>query len=143
MADATKGNSAAVSERRWRRQPVEPRRDPGAVPFGELTGLAKAAARRHGENGFTRHSDDAQRVAAGLAMTTQANQMDSAVAHNLNGLRFGRTTVKQRTQSHGREFRGERTGAILAYSLGWQGIFFLVDESTSSCDQIAVDRKRW
>jgi hypothetical protein len=75
-------------------------------------------------------------------MTTQANQMDSAVAHDLNGLRFGRTAVKQRTQSHGQEFREERTGAIVAYSPGSQGIFFEVDESTSSCDQIAVDRKQ-
>src|SRR5258708_23275879 len=143
MRDAAQGNFEAVLERRRPRQPGEPRRDPGAVPFGELTGLAKAAARRHGENGFTRHSDDAKCIAAGLAMTTQANQMDSAVADDLNGLRLGRTTVKQRTQSHGREFRQERTGGIVAYSLGSQGIFFVVDESTLSCDQIAIDRKGW
>src|SRR5258708_39720692 len=142
MRDAAQGNFDAVFERRRPRQPVEPRRDPGAMPFGELTGLAKAAARRHGENGFARDSDDAQRIAPGLAMTTQANQMDSAIADDLNGLRFGRTTVKQRTQSHGREFRQELAGAIVAYSLSWQGIFFFVDESTSSCDQVAVDRKQ-
>jgi hypothetical protein len=111
------------------------------VPFSELPGLTKTAARRHGENRFARDSDDAQRVAAGLAMTTQANEMNSAIANDLNGLWFGRTTVKQCAQSHGREFREERTGAIVAYSLGSQGIFFVVDESTSSCDPIMVNRK--
>src|SRR5258708_11046943 len=72
--DAPQGNFDAVFERRGPRQPGETRRDPGAVPFGKLTGLAKAAARRHGENGFARHSDAAQRIAAGVARPTQREQ---------------------------------------------------------------------
>jgi hypothetical protein len=57
-------------------------------------------------------------------MTTQANQMNSTIANNFDGLRFGRAAVKQCARTHGCEIREKLGGAILAYSPGWQGIFF-------------------
>src|SRR5262249_23091920 len=135
------GNFGAVFERRCPRQPVEPRRDPGAVPLGKLTGLSKAAARGHSEDGFARDSHHAQRIATGLAMTTQANEMDGAVADDLDSLRFCWTTVKQCAQSHGLRSPGGFWWAIVAHSPGWQGIFFWVSKSTSSWDYIAARRK--
>ena len=92
--DTTQWNFGAVFEWRCSRQPVEPRRDPGTVLLRELTGFPKAAARRHGQDRFAGDGDDAQRIPAGLAMATQANQMDSAIAIDLDSLRFGRTAVK-------------------------------------------------
>jgi hypothetical protein len=69
-------------------------------------------------------------------MTSEANQVNGAVTLNLNGLRFGRTAVKQCAQSHGSVFREEAwLAAILAYSPVWQGIFFLVAKTTSYCGE--------
>jgi hypothetical protein len=90
----------AVLERRRSRQPVKPGRDPGAVLLGKLAGLAEAAAWRHGKDCLARDGDNSQRIAAGLTVTPQAHQMNGAVALDFNGLRFGRTAVKQCARRH-------------------------------------------
>jgi hypothetical protein len=66
----------------------------------KLASLTKAAARRHGKDRLARDGDNSQRIAAGLTVTPQADQMNGTVALDFNGLRFGRTAVKQRARSH-------------------------------------------
>jgi hypothetical protein len=126
----------------WRRarQTVKPGCNPGAVLFRKLACLAKTATRRHGQNRFPGDGDHPQRIAAGLAMTSQANQMNGAVTLDLDSLRFSRTAVKQCAHSHGSVFREDAwLAAILAYSPGWQGIFFLAVKTTSYCGEGGAD----
>ena len=66
--------------------------------FARTRALPKAAARRHGQHGFARRRDDAQRIAARLPMPAQADKINGAVAHDFDRLRFGGATVK-----HGRD----------------------------------------
>ena len=75
MGDAAQRQFRSVRERRGLRQSAEARGDPAAVLLGEFARLAQAAARRHREHRFARHRDDAQRIAARLAMTAHANEI--------------------------------------------------------------------
>src|SRR6266511_1929933 len=74
----------AMRERRQLRQPLEPRGDPAAVLLREFFCFLDAAARRHGEDHFACGSVDAQRVAARLAMTAHAHEIDRLVENDLD-----------------------------------------------------------
>jgi hypothetical protein len=78
--------------------------------LGELARLTQAAARRHGEHGFARHRDDAQRVASRLSMPAQSYEKDRVLTDDLDRLRFGRTTIKQGTRGHRGWIRGKSVG---------------------------------
>ena len=109
--------------------PAKPRRNPGAMLFGKFPRFTKTAAWRHGEHRFARDGNDTQGIAPRLAMTPQADEMNRAIADDLDGLRFGRTAIEECAQRHGRQFRGSSSNGFLSpivtYSSNPQGTFFL------------------
>ncbi len=91
-----------MHEGRRLRQALEPRRDPSAMLLRKVPGFPHAAARRHGENDLAQRGIDAQRIAARLAVPAQAHQKDRFIEDDFQRRRFGRTTIEQCAQRHGR-----------------------------------------
>src|SRR4029453_4518125 len=107
----------AMRERRYLRQPLEPRGDPAAVLLREFFCFLDAAARRHGEDHFACGSIDAQRVASRLAMTAQAHEIDRLVENDLDDRRLAWTAIEQRAKRHGSTLQQPgRNTAIVARS---------------------------
>ena len=105
-----------MRERRGLRQALEPRRDPAAMLLREFLCFPHAAAGRHGENDLARRRVDAQRVAACLAMTAQAHQIDRFVKNDLHGRGLARTAIQQRTKRHRRKSTLEQPRAEYCHS---------------------------
>ena len=105
----------AMRERRHLRQPLEPCGNPAAVLLRELFCFLDAAARGHGEDHFARGGVDAQRVAARLAMTAQAHEVDRLVENDLDDRGLAWTAIEQRAKRHGSTLQQPRANtAILA-----------------------------
>jgi hypothetical protein len=102
MLDAAQRHDGAVGKRHGQRQAMHPRRDPAAVLLGKLLRLAKAAARRHGQDHFACGGLDAQGVAPRLAVPAHPHRKARLIELDLEGLRFARTAVEQGTQRHRR-----------------------------------------
>ena len=88
VVDAAQRQHRAMGKGRSVGQPLQPRRDPGAVFLRECTRLLQTAARRHGEHHLARDGMDAQRVAARLPVAAQAHQKDLAVEIDRDGRRL-------------------------------------------------------
>src|SRR3982074_1510649 len=105
-----------MRERRGLRQALEPRRDPAAVLLCELFCFPHAAAWRHRKNHLARRRIDAQRVAACLAMTSQAHQIDRFVKDDLHDRGLARTAIQQRAKRHRRKSTLEQPRAEYCHS---------------------------
>src|SRR3984957_6415800 len=102
VRQAAERNNDAVRKADGLRQAAEPGGDPAAVLLRERARFFQRAARRNREDHFTGRGGNAQRIAARLPVAPHAHEINRSVEDDLDGLRFTRPTIKQRTIGNGR-----------------------------------------
>jgi len=93
---AAQGHERALNKWGRRRQPAQPRRDPGAAALGEGLGVRQGPAQRDGEHDLAGRRVNAQRVAPGLLLAIEAHAIGRRIEYDIDGRRVRRAAKERK-----------------------------------------------